>query len=159
MPRNPRQPLEWSGEVGPLLVLDENFAPRLAHGLRLRGRRAVSVQKLELRGAKDSSLLDHLSQLPEAWILVTQDKTLPLHHALAVEKLTPTIAVVMLADDLVGEQIDWACRDIVHKWAHAMQAQAPTSIREYTFNRSAGWRWRERPRKTRAAASRVVASP
>lgn len=159
MPRTPRQPLEWNGEVGPLLVLDENFAPRLAHGLRLRGKRAVSVQKLELRGAKDSSLLDHLSRLPEAWVLVTQDKTMPLQHAATVAALTPTIAVVMLADDLIGEQIDWACRDIVHKWAHAMQAQAPSSIREYTVSRSAAWRWRERPRKTRTSVARAAASP
>jgi predicted nuclease of predicted toxin-antitoxin system len=152
MPRNQPPPLEWTSEEGPLLVLDENFAPRLAHGLRMRGRRAVSVQKLELKGAKDSPLLDHLSRLPEAWVLVTQDRTMPLQHADTIASLKPTIAVVVLTDDLVGAEVDWASRDIVHRWAHAMQIQAAGSIRQYTAKRSARWRWRERPRKTRTAA-------
>jgi len=152
MPRHQPQPLEWSGEVGPLLVLDENFAPRLASELKKRGRRAVSLQRLQLRGVKDSPLLDRLTRLPEPWLLVTQDKTMPLQHAAAIAELMPTIAVVMLADDLVGDAIDRACHDVVHRWAHAIQGQAPGSIREYTPGRSAPWRWRERPRVRKASA-------
>jgi len=155
MPRQQPQPLDWSGEVGPVLVLDENFAPRLAAELKKRGRRAVSLQRLRLRGVKDSPLLDQLARLPEPWLLVTQDKTMPLQHAAAIAELMPTIAVVILADDLVGDAIDRACHDVVHRWAHAMQVQAPGSIREYTAGRSAQWRWRERPRARRTPALAV----
>lgn len=155
MRRNPQQPLEWTGEVGPLLVLDENFVPRLAHDLRTRGRRAASVQRLRLRGAEDSRLLDQLSELPEPWVLVTQDKTMPLEHADAIAQLKPTIAVVLSAESLLGAAVEWSCRDIVHRWAHAMQRQAPGSIREYTASRSARWRWRERPRKMQATPRRA----
>jgi PIN like domain len=152
MPRHQPRPLEWFGEVGPILVLDENFAPRLAHELRKRGRRAVGLQRLQLRGVKDAPLLSQLAELPEPWLLVSQDKTMPLQHAAAIAELAPTIAVVLLADDLIGDAVDWACRDIVHRWAHAMQGQAPGSIREYTPGRSAPWRWRERPRVRKASA-------
>ena len=152
MPRHRPLPLEWSGEVGPLLVLDENFAPRLASELKKRGRRAVSLQRLQLRGVKDSPLLDQLARLPESWLLVTQDKTMPLQHAAAIAELVPTIAVVILADDLLGDAIDRACHEVVHRWAHVMQDQAPGSIREYTVGRSASWRWRERPRARKTPA-------
>ena len=146
MPRHQAQPLEWKGEVGPLLVLDENFEPRLATELKKRGRRAASLQDLHLKGVGDSPLLVQLSALHEPWVLVTQDKAMPRQHAETIAELAPTIAVVVLADDLFGDAVSRACRDIVHRWAHALQAQTPGSIREYTARRSTRWRWRERPR-------------
>ena len=116
----------------------------------------MSIQRLELKGAEDTPLLEALAALPEAWVLVTQDRTMPLEHADAMARNRPTLAIVVLPQDLLGEEVDWAGRDIVHRWAHVMQAQEATSIREYTQTRSLPWYWRQRGRARRSLASRAV---
>jgi hypothetical protein len=125
------------------LVLDENLNPRLATELSRRGRDATRVQELGLRGSADPQLLDKLDGQLDIWVLVTADDTLPGSHAEAVRRVGATIATITPERELGWLLEEWR-REIVHRWAHAMQEQATGTIRRYTLRRHGVWRPRRR---------------
>jgi len=114
-----------------LLVLDESLPTRLATELCRRGRPATTNAALGLRGAGDTALLAALGEhLPDC-ILVTPDDHLPADHAAAVRSVGVGIATI----DPGGRPEHWTQdqwnRDVVHRWAHRMQAQEGGSVRRY----------------------------
>jgi hypothetical protein len=125
------------------LVLDENLNPRLATELSRRGRDATRVQELGLRGSADPQLLDKLDGQLDTWVLVTADDALPKSHAEAVQRVRATIATINPERE-AGWPLETWRREIVHRWAHAMQEQAAGTIRRYTLRRHGIWRPRRR---------------
>ena len=128
-----------------VLVLDEPLDRRLASELQARGRDCVSVYELGLSGVTDAELLEGLSQRAgRSWVLVTVDDALPaLQHRLR-RRLRATLAIV---DPLsAGSQAagGWE-RELVHRWAHAMQRQSAGSVRRYGARGGRRWRERRRP--------------
>lgn len=106
--------------IAPLLVLDEGLPEPLAGELRARGREARSVAELGLRGANDA---DVLAAIARGAVLVTTD------DRLAARRGPVAVAVVDRAPD--GVRLDRWRRDVVHRWATAMEAQAPGTARRY----------------------------
>lgn len=125
------------------LVLDENLNPRLATELTRRGRNATRVQELGLRGSADPQLLDKLDGQLDLWVLVTADDRLPDSHAEAVHRVGATVATINPAREAGWPLEEWR-REIVHRWAHAMQEQSEATLRRYTLRRHGVWRPRRR---------------
>lgn len=95
------------------LILDEMLPGELAAELTARGRPAVTLAELGMRGAADAdaAALDG--------VLVTADES-------TAQRRPPGATVA-----LVGARTGRARRDAVHRWAHAMAAQRPGSARRY----------------------------
>jgi hypothetical protein len=128
-----------------LLVIDESLDRRLAHQLEQRGRKAASAERLELLGLLDPEVLRTLSKRDDDWMLVTGDDDMPGEHGPLIAGLGVTIATVD------GRRLhDWGReewkKEIVHRWAHSMQAQPPGTVRRYGLVRHGVWR-RRRGRK------------
>ena len=123
----------------PLLVLDEALDARLAGELSARGREAVSVATLDLRGSGDAALLRGLTGVAPAWVLVTADDALPA--TLRSGRGPAPGAVAVVDADQTGEWplAAWR-REVVHRWAHVMQAQDRGSARRYGLTRHSAWR-------------------
>lgn len=128
------------------LVIDENLHLRLAAELRGRGRHAVSVSELGLIGSSDPRLLDRLDALLPDWVLVTADDDLPLEHGV---KLAAAQAAVATIDPDRGAAwpLEAYRRDVVHRWAHAIDAQRRGSTRRYGLASEGAWV--ARPRRPR----------
>jgi hypothetical protein len=125
------------------LVLDENLNPRLATELTRRGRNATRVQELGLRGSADPQLLDKVDGQLDVWVLVTADDRLPDSHAEAVRRVGATIATINPEREMGWPLEEWR-REIVHRWAHAIQEQSQGTLRRYTLRRHGVWRPRRR---------------
>ena len=101
------------------LVLDDSLDHRLVPELAARGRPATSVAELDLRGAGDAELLDTLGRALAAWVLVTADdargarppRRAARHSTARWRSSRPTT---------ISSR---SRREVVHRWAHAMQAQ------------------------------------
>lgn len=149
-----------SGPPSGTLVIDENLSHRLATELSYRGRDAVSVKSLGLRGSSDPELLDKLHGQLDDWVLVTADDALPDSHADAVARVGATIATINPERE-EGWHLEAWRREVVHRCAHVMHGQEPGGIRRYSLRHAVaslpggrppgGAKW-ERER-ARAAAS------
>ena len=125
------------------LVIDESLNPRLASELASRGRDATTLDALGLRGSRDSQLLDALGARLEDWVLVTADDALPDGQADAIRRVRATVAVVA-AEREAGWRLDPWRREVVHRWAHAIQTQPRASVRRYSLRDGGPWHPRRR---------------
>lgn len=131
------------------LVVDADIDKRVATELKCRGRYAVATSELELHREKDEPLLRALvKQLgsPDNWVLVSGDDAMPDDHAAVLAELGVTLATVDPRRPDEIEEAAWR-RDIVHRWAHAMQIQEPGTIRRYSAGRHSLWRPRRSGRR------------
>lgn len=138
-----------------VLVIDESLNPRLAKELRNRGRQSRPVQDLGLKGSPDAELIRRVFALYDDPVLVTADDFMPAEHASALSTVNGTVATIrpwIAADALTDEwdgqqrrdQGEWE-EEIIHRWAHAMQAQRAGTVRRYGPAAHAIWR---RPRRS-----------
>jgi len=81
---------------------------------------------------------------------VTDDDDMPAEHRDILRQTNYTLAIISPKKGTGYEKDQWE-RDIIHKWAHKMEAQEPGSIRRYSLNGSRQWRLRRRPSKRTAA--------
>jgi predicted nuclease of predicted toxin-antitoxin system len=125
---------------GRLLVIDESLDKRLADQLEQRGRSARSADWLGLVGLKDEPLLRALAALPEAadLILVTGDDDMPGEHGSLVKALRITVATIDGRRAVEWPREEWK-KEIVHRWAHAMQLQRPATSERYSLTRHGRW--------------------
>lgn len=116
------------------LVIDASLSKRIATELKARGRPAIAVSELKLHRLLDPALLRglsaHFADVP--WVLVTADDAMPAEHADLIAELGVTLSTIdtrrpagYLSDDPWG-------REIAHRWAHVMAAQAAGTIRRYS---------------------------
>lgn len=124
------------------LVLDENLNPRLATELTRRGRNATRVQELGLRGSADPQLLDKVDGQLDVWVLVTADT------GCLTAMRTQCIVLARRSPRSILREAGWPLeewrREIVHRWAHAIQEQRQGTLRRYTLRRHGVWRPRRR---------------
>lgn len=126
------------------LVIDADLG-RLARQLKYRGRNAIGAAELHLAdNVKDPELLRGLAAHfgTEPWVLVTGDDRMPAEHGPVVHETAATLATIGAVPPGLLEY-PWRV-DVVHRWAHAMQQQAPGSVRRYTDKASTIWRPRRR---------------
>lgn len=131
------------------IVVDEDLNKRLATELNARGRAAIAVSELELHRQLDEPLLESLVRElgePTDWILVTGDDAMPDEHADALERLQVTVGTIDPRQPSAMTQDAWR-RDIIHRWAHAIQRQTPGTVRRYAGSRHASWKPRRRGRR------------
>lgn len=122
-----------------LLIVDESLSKHLASQLEQRGRRAMSNERLGLARFKDEPLLRAIATLPETEpVLVTNDDGMPGEHAGLITKLGLTIATVDGKRKAGWGREEWK-KEIVHRWAHVMHAQAPGTQRRYGLSKHAPW--------------------
>lgn len=133
------------GTPARIIVVDENLSKRLATELSYRGRDAVTVAKLGLRGSADPELLNKLDAQLDDWVLITADDALPETHADVVRAVAATVATINPERE-VGWALDPWRREIVHRWAHYFHGQEPGTIRRYGLHRHGRWRERRRRR-------------
>lgn len=136
------------------LVFDEQISPVVAVQVRERGREAVSVIDLQLQGLKDWQIIPRLADMFDDWVLVTLDDEMPKTWGSLIRKHSVTVAVVRRAA-LLGILYEERKRDILHRWAHAFQAQRPGSVREYDARGSAPWKWRSRSKVPKVPGFKV----
>lgn len=134
-----------------LLVLDEQISPVLVEELGGRGRDACSVLDLELpkNGRKDWQVIRRLCDRFDHYVLVTLDDSMPKEWKPELDDGRVTVAVVA-SPRLRGRDYEDRKRDLVHRWAHAFQAQAEGSIRLYDLRGGRPWRWKSRSRVPKA---------
>jgi hypothetical protein len=117
---------------GTLLVIDADLNPRIAHDLRERGRHAYSLAQLKLKDAKDPVMLPTLYARYPACVLVTGDDNMPREHPEAIALAGATIATItgLRPGPYTAHEEPWQ-REVIHRWAHKMQAQDPKTIVRY----------------------------
>jgi len=76
-------------------------------------------------------------------VLVTADDALPYSHAEAVRRVGATVATINPEREIGWSLEEWR-REIVHRWAHAIQEQGDGTLRRYTLRRHSDWRARRR---------------
>lgn len=124
-----------------LLILDADIPKRLAAALEHRSRRAVTASRLHLaKGVKDGDLLGGLAAqfASEDWVLVTGDDRMPLEHGSVIKETEATVAIIHPDRPDGITQHAWRI-DVVQRFAHTMQSQAPQTVRRYTVQGSNVW--------------------
>jgi hypothetical protein len=103
---------------------------------------------------KDPELLERLAAKAPDCVLITGDDAMPLDHPDSVAKSSISLAIVHPEPETGYTPDEWDA-EIVHRWAHRMEGQAPGSVRRYTLLGSSPWRERKRPRppKTRRSGT------
>lgn len=127
--RPPNQPLR--------LVLDEDLSWYVARELRARGYRdATSAFEWGIAGRKveDPLWLYIIARTGIPSVLVTFDNKMTTVHRAAILRRKSTLAVIDSAGDHLGRRREEYKREVVHRWAHRMQAQAPETRYLYRLN-------------------------
>ena len=141
-----------------VLVIDEDLNPNLARELRNRGRLASTVEDLRLKSALDPEVIERVFTYFDDPVLITGDDGMPAEHASVLAAFNATVATVTpwrKDDAFVGRwegadhrsEEEWE-REIVHRWAHTIQAQKRGTIRRYGLTSSAMWRPPRRSRRS-----------
>lgn len=128
--------------VGRLLIVDASLDKRLASELRKRGRNARGGAELNLP-ILDDDLLDAIAALDPEAVLVTEDDDMPAEHLVALERTGLTVAIVDPIPAAGFSQAAWP-HEVVHRWAHRMEEQAPRTIRRYNLTNLV---WTDRKRR------------
>lgn len=131
-----------------MLVIDASVDNRVATELRARGRSAVALSQLGFHRMEDPDMLralaEHFENDGGRFVLVTTDDAMPADHGPLLRELCITVATIDPRVPTGVTQDAWS-RDVIHRWAHAIGAQAIGSWRRYTFHRNGQWRARRRP--------------
>jgi hypothetical protein len=127
-----------------VLVIDEDLNPRLVTELKYRGRTAVGVRELQLGSSDDEIVIAQVFTIYDDPVLVTGDDDMPAEHADTLELYTATVATIGPPPRELASQEDAWERDIVHRWAAAMQDQEMGSIRRYYPSGGSAWTPRKR---------------
>jgi len=136
-----------AGAPARTLVIDESLDTRLAAELVRRGRRATSVSSLGLRGSSDLDLLRGLDARLGSWVLVTADDQLPEDRARWLSSPNGAVATINPEADSAWS-LEAYRREVLHRWAHAMQAQERGTTRRYGLTNQRAWQPRlRRPRR------------
>lgn len=107
----------------------------------MRGRRAVSAAEIGVDRLEDPPLLRWLAETygGEPFVLVTGDDAMPAEHGGLIRELGLTIATVDGRWSTSGLDHEAWKREIVHRWAHAMQAQPDGLVRRYSVHWYRPW--------------------
>jgi predicted nuclease of predicted toxin-antitoxin system len=132
------------------LLIDENLSRRIASELRKRGKNAIAIVGTDLRGAKDPDLLRAIARDYEDAVLVTGDDNMPATHADVLRETRVSLAIIAPEREGIFTTDEWD-REIVHRWAHKMEAQEPGSIRRYYLIGGREWRPRRRSSARRSS--------
>ncbi len=134
--------------AAPLLVIDSDLPKRLAGELSSRGRTAVSTHSIGRRHDKDPELLPGLvAEYGDVrWVLITSDDSMPFDHGALIGSLGLTVATVDPKRPENMHQDSWR-RDVIHRWAHAIERQPISTIRRYSASTHRVWKHRPRPEK------------
>ena len=132
--------------VGRVLIIDENLTRRIASELRKRGKNSIAIVSTPLRGAKDPDLLKAIAAQYPGSVLITGDDNMPATHAEVLRETRVTLAIVSPERESDLSTDEWE-REIVHRWAHKMEAQAEGSIRRYYLTGGREWRLRRSSRR------------
>lgn len=125
--------------VALVLILDENMPKRLRTELNNRNRQTYRTLELGA-GGTDPQVIKHLTtHLNYDWILVTADDAMPREHRPLLASYGVTVATIAVTPAPTYSIDQWR-RDVVHRWAHVMQAQSSGSIKRYWFHRHTAWR-------------------
>jgi hypothetical protein len=131
------------------LIIDADINKRVATELNGRGRMATATSELELHHETDEPLLRALSKElgdTATWVLVTGDDAMPDDHGEVLAELHVSLATIDPRRPGGVAEDSWR-REVVHRWAHAMEAQAVGSIRRYSASRHGAWRPRRSGRR------------
>lgn len=130
-----------------LLVVDDSLSKRIATEFKRRGRNAVSVSELGLKGEKDPPLLERLNEIDSDCVLITGDDAMPATHAEELRRFGTTVAVIVPWERASGlEEPQWE-RDIAHRWAHLMEEQPRGTVYRYSRRGRKRWSLRRRPQR------------
>jgi hypothetical protein len=140
--------------MGPsrLLFIDESLSKRLAALLKQRGRAAISCSELKLLELADEPLLREVYKDRADIVFVTADDSLPAEHHGVLREVGATVATIAPFEKgkwpiepctLADEEV-WK-REIVSRWAHAMQEQPRRTHKRYFLNGGRQWRPRRKP--------------
>ena len=116
----------------------------LALQLEQRGRRAMSADRLGLKGLKDEPLLRAIAMLPEDDpVLITNDDDMPGEHEKLIEKLGLTVATIDGRRKPGWPPEEWK-KEAIHRWVHVIQSQQSGTCRRYSVTGHDTWRKRRR---------------
>lgn len=126
---------------GRLLVIDASLNRRIAGELKGRGRAAASAAELGVARLTDAELIRTLSRrlTDEQWVLVTADDYLPAEQPELLQRHRVTVATIAPAAEGAGLGEERHGRETCHRWAHAMAAQPPGSLRRYGPRTNRAW--------------------
>ena len=118
-----------------LLFLDEDLDVALARELRVRGRLALSIYKTMLVGGDDAVVVDALNKrYGTRAVFVTANYWMPVENGEDFGLGEIALAVVDSQHPDGYHLKEWRS-EVVHRWAHSMQEQAPGSIVRYGLRR------------------------
>jgi hypothetical protein len=107
-----------------------------------------------LKGKLDPEVIPRVFAFFDDLVFVTGDDSMPGEHAAILASVSATVATVVTYVEAIAiearwegqdhrTQDDWE-REVVHRWAHAIQEQKGGTIRRYGLNRHNLWRPRRR---------------
>lgn len=127
-----------------LLIIDECLPSRIATELNNRAKRAIRSRELSERGTKDPELLPQLAALHPDAVLVTYDDAMPSDHLEVLQKTGMTLAIVSPVIEPGYLPKEWQ-HNVIHQWAHKMEAQEKGTIKRYGLAGGRSWRARRKP--------------
>jgi len=134
-----------------LLFIDESLSKRLCAMLRQRGRAADCCSRAKLSGLLDEPLLREVYKARDDIVFVTADDGLPAEHPGILREVGATVATIApfergkwrAHDPGFSDEEAWK-REIVHRWAHAMQEQERRTVKRYFLSGPRRWTKRKR---------------
>lgn len=120
------------------IVVDESLSTRIATELGNRGREAITVAALELRGRDDGEILRRLAERSDRWVLLTADDRLPLVWKDVIDETNATVATINPVYPVSYTENEWH-HHVTHRWAHAICQQTRGSMRWYFLTTHRVW--------------------
>ena len=101
----------------------------------------MSAAQLRLARVGDPLLLRGVAEKYIDWILITADDIMPLTHADVITETQATIATIApeISPPYGENEVDVWRREIVHRWAHAMEDQTAYTFRRYYLTTHRLW--------------------
>ncbi len=134
-----------------LLVIDADLNPRIASELRKRGRAAKSLQQLGWKAMEDPEMVRAVFGRLTDPVLVTTDDNMPADHPEVLNEVQATVATIepwelhpasVVARDAETSVEETYEREVVHRWAQAMQTQTRGTTKRYFLGGARAWKRR-----------------